>query len=152
MTGDDLLDRFGMLPVSNRGVDDQEIGGFGAEKRVQLRRIGRRVEGMCVSQDEAKMSEQVARKECDDVQSAVRRIIGANTRFFVTKCRFTQRTATLAFGMSVHRPVHPLPESSMSRRKISLVVIAIASLVISACGISPTAPRHDDTVTSGSGG
>ena len=31
----------------------------------------------------------------------------------------------------------------MSRRQISFVVIAIASLVVSACGVSPTAPKAD---------
>lgn len=41
----------------------------------------------------------------------------------------------------------------MSRRQISLVVVAIASLVVSACGTSPTAPRQDGPiVTVGSGG
>jgi hypothetical protein len=41
----------------------------------------------------------------------------------------------------------------MSRRLVSLVVIAIASLVVSACGTSPTAPRNDTPlVTSGTGG
>lgn len=41
----------------------------------------------------------------------------------------------------------------MSRRQISFVVIAIASLVVSACGTSPTAPRNDaPIVISGSGG
>ncbi|CAN5739555.1 hypothetical protein BH11GEM1_BH11GEM1_24570 [soil metagenome] len=32
----------------------------------------------------------------------------------------------------------------MSRRQLSLLVVAIASLVVSACGTSPTAPRNDD--------
>ena len=42
----------------------------------------------------------------------------------------------------------------MSRRQISLLVVAIASLVVTACGTSPTAPRNDApiTVVSGSGG
>jgi uncharacterized protein YcfL len=41
----------------------------------------------------------------------------------------------------------------MSRRYLSLLVVAIASLVVTACGSSPTAPRHDDEiVVSGSGG
>ena len=41
----------------------------------------------------------------------------------------------------------------MSRRQISFVVIAIASLVVSACGSSPTAPSHDaPIVIVGSGG
>jgi hypothetical protein len=43
----------------------------------------------------------------------------------------------------------------MSRRHLSLLVVAIASLVITACGVSTTAPRHDDTtaiVVVGSGG
>jgi hypothetical protein len=35
----------------------------------------------------------------------------------------------------------------MSRRHLTLVVVAIASLVVSACGSSPTAPRHDDSGT-----
>lgn len=41
----------------------------------------------------------------------------------------------------------------MSRRQISFVVVAIASLVVSACGTSPTAPKNDaPIVTVGSGG
>jgi hypothetical protein len=43
----------------------------------------------------------------------------------------------------------------MSRRHLTLVVVAIASLVVSACGSSPTAPSRDGTttvVTSGSAG
>jgi hypothetical protein len=35
----------------------------------------------------------------------------------------------------------------MSRRHLTLVLVAIASLVVSACGSSPTAPRHDDSTT-----
>jgi hypothetical protein len=43
----------------------------------------------------------------------------------------------------------------MSRRHLTLVVVAIASLVVSACGTAPTGPRRDDTtaiVTNGAGG
>jgi hypothetical protein len=44
----------------------------------------------------------------------------------------------------------------MSRRQLSLLVLAIASLVVTACGVgSSTAPRRSDTtaiVTMGSGG
>lgn len=41
----------------------------------------------------------------------------------------------------------------MSRRQISLLVVAIASLVVTACGTSPTAPRGDvPIVVIGSGG
>ena len=41
----------------------------------------------------------------------------------------------------------------MSRRQISLLVVAIASLVVTACGTSPTAPRNDaPIVVIGSGG
>ena len=31
----------------------------------------------------------------------------------------------------------------MSRRHLSLLVLAIASFVVTACGSSPTAPRND---------
>jgi hypothetical protein len=44
----------------------------------------------------------------------------------------------------------------MSRRHLSLLVVAIASLVVTACGSSPTAPQHDapppPIVVSGSDG
>ena len=41
----------------------------------------------------------------------------------------------------------------MSRRHLTLVVAVIASLVVTACGSSPTAPRQDaPIVTAGSGG
>jgi hypothetical protein len=49
----------------------------------------------------------------------------------------------------------PILESPMSRRHLTLVLVAFASLVITACGVSPTAPRHDDDtaiVVVGSGG
>ncbi len=46
-----------------------------------------------------------------------------------------------------------LPESSMSRRQLSFVIVALASLVVSACGTSPTAPSNDGPiVTVGTGG
>jgi hypothetical protein len=43
----------------------------------------------------------------------------------------------------------------MSRRHLTLLVVAVASLVVTACGTSPTSPRRDDTttiVTNGAGG
>ena len=44
----------------------------------------------------------------------------------------------------------------MSRRQLTLALVAIVSLVATACGVSPTSPRHgDDTtaiVVSGSNG
>lgn len=43
----------------------------------------------------------------------------------------------------------------MSRRQISLLVLAIASFAVSACGTSPTAPSQDQmapVVVAGSGG
>ncbi len=41
----------------------------------------------------------------------------------------------------------------MSRRQLSLLVLAIASFVVTACGTSPTAPRNDEPiVVIGSGG
>jgi hypothetical protein len=44
----------------------------------------------------------------------------------------------------------------MSRRQLTLAIVTIVSLVATACGVSPTAPKHgDDTtaiVTSGSNG
>jgi hypothetical protein len=47
---------------------------------------------------------------------------------------------------------NPEPESPMSRRKLTLVVLTLASLA-AACGTSPTAPKHDaPIVVSGSGG
>ncbi len=35
----------------------------------------------------------------------------------------------------------------MSRRQLTLALVAVASLVLSACGTSPTAPRNDDPTT-----
>lgn len=32
----------------------------------------------------------------------------------------------------------------MSRRQLSLLVLAIASFAVTACGTSPTAPRNDE--------
>ena len=42
----------------------------------------------------------------------------------------------------------------MSRRQLTLVVLTLASLVATACGTSPTAPRNDapPIVVTGSGG
>ena len=34
----------------------------------------------------------------------------------------------------------------MSRRKLTLVVLTLASLVATACGTSPTAPRRDASI------
>jgi outer membrane biogenesis lipoprotein LolB len=41
----------------------------------------------------------------------------------------------------------------MSRRQLSLLVLAVASFVVTACGSSPTAPsKADPIVVIGSGG
>lgn len=42
----------------------------------------------------------------------------------------------------------------MSRRQLTLVVFTLASMIVTACGTSPTAPQNDDDpiVTNGSGG
>ena len=37
----------------------------------------------------------------------------------------------------------------MSRRQLTLVVLTLASLVATACGTSPTAPRENAPVNSG---
>jgi hypothetical protein len=66
---------------------------------------------MCGSQDEAKVGKEMAWKQGDDVQSEDTGKFGAKTRFFVSKCRFTHRTATLAFGSRPSRAVPILPES-----------------------------------------
>jgi len=65
---------------------------------------------MCRSQDEAKMGKEMAWKQSDDVQSEDAGKFGAKTRFFVSKCRFTHRTATLAFGSRPSRAALTLPE------------------------------------------
>jgi hypothetical protein len=47
------------------------------------------------------------------------------------------------FGGSGSRQLFaPSPESPMSRRQLSLVVVTIASLLVTACGSSPTAPQR----------
>ena len=45
----------------------------------------------------------------------------------------------------------------MSRRQLTLLVVALVSFAVTACGTNPTAPRHDGdstalVVTSGSNG
>lgn len=41
----------------------------------------------------------------------------------------------------------------MSRKQISLVLALVASLAVTACGTSPTAPSHDEPIIIvGSGG
>jgi hypothetical protein len=51
-------------------------------------------------------------------------------------------------------PPHPSSEpSKMSRKQISLVLALVASLAVTACGTSPTAPSHDEPIIIvGSGG
>jgi hypothetical protein len=57
------------------------------------------------------------------------------------------------FGVEVPYEPKPEPESLMSRRQLTLVVLTLASVVATACGTSPTAPKHDaPIVVSGSGG
>jgi hypothetical protein len=47
------------------------------------------------------------------------------------------------FGAVVpHQLFAPSPESLMSRRQLSFVVLTIASLIVTACGSSPTAPQR----------
>ena len=66
----------------------------------------------------------------------------------------TYRDPTFGAVVQTHRL--PTLELPMSRRQLTLAIVAIVSLVASACGTSPTAPRHgDDTtaiVTAGSTG
>src|SRR2546423_10181727 len=52
-------------------------------------------------------------------------------------------------GSGTRQLFAPSPESLMSRRQQSLVVLTIASLVLTACGTSPTAPRQDASVKAG---
>jgi hypothetical protein len=90
------------------------------------------------------MREKIAWEQRYDVQFETRKRIVANTGFFVTKCRFTRPTATLRseewFAANLHLPES---ESPMSRRQLTLVVLTLASMVATACGASPTAPKHD---------
>jgi hypothetical protein len=90
------------------------------------------------------MREKIAWEQRYDVQFETRVRIVANTGFFVTKCRFTRRTATLR-SEQWFAANHYLPEleSPMSRRQLTLVVLTLASLAVTACGVSPTAPKHD---------
>lgn len=100
---------------------------------------------MTLPKNDPEVREEVAREVGDDVQGETLGEDVAKTRFFVTKCRFTRRTATLR---SEHRPILPFlhcPESPMSSRR--LVLVALASLVLGACASSTTAPRQDDTST-----
>jgi hypothetical protein len=54
---------------------------------------------------------------------------------------------------SIQPTVSPNPELLMSRRHLTLLLVAIASFAVSACGTASTAPRRDcDIVTSGSSG
>jgi hypothetical protein len=95
----------------------------------------------------------VAREKGYDVQLGTRVKNVAKSRFFVTKCRFTRRLATLGSKQKFDHTSAPQLESPMSRRYLTLLVVAVASMVITACGTSPTAPRQDDEiVTNGSGG
>src|SRR5437763_1234864 len=96
MACNDLLDRIGELSVLESGVDDQQVCRFGPQKGVQLRRIGRCLEGVCVPQDMPEMCQQVARKEGDDVHGTVSDVLGTKTRVSGTKCGFTRIAATLA--------------------------------------------------------
>jgi hypothetical protein len=99
------------------------------------------------------MSQQISRKERYDVQDFRCGMTLAQKPGFLSQ-NAGLRIAPRPYPSHVTRHESPtLPESSMSRRQISLVVIAIASLVVSACGTSPTAPRNDaPLVVSGSGG
>ena len=109
---------------------------------------------MCCPQDEAKVGEEMTWEQCDDVQSEGAGKFGAKTRFFVSKCRFTRFTATLRSAVQFARTRSPNPESPMSRRQLTIVVLSLAtSLVATACGTAPTAPSHDaPIVVVGSGG
>jgi hypothetical protein len=101
---------------------------------------------MTIPEHDPEVRQQISRKVGDDVQFGSRGVGVAKSRFFVTKCRFTQRTATLRSKQWSRQLFPPAPESPMPRRHLTLVVVAIASLVVSACGSSPTAPRHDDPI------
>lgn len=45
-----------------------------------------------------------------------------------------------------NEPQIPHWSRHMSRRQLSLLVLAVASFVVTACGSSPTAPSHDEPI------
>ena len=51
------------------------------------------------------------------------------------------------FERVVHLDTLFQQESHMSRRQLALALVTIASLALSACGTSPTAPRSDNVPT-----
>jgi hypothetical protein len=67
----------------------------------------------------------------------------------------THRDPTLGAEVPPEPLLLPEPESLMSRRQLTLVVLTLASMIATACGTSPTAPRgdapKDSGVTVGSG-
>lgn len=85
---------------------------------MQLRRIGCRTQGVGIPEYGPEMSEEMAREEGDDVQESreedreAGRVwrMSQNAGFFVTKCRFTRRIATLRSGQPFELTVR-LPRS-----------------------------------------
>jgi len=118
---------------------------------MKLRRASGRTQGVLLPEHETEMGQEVARKESGDVQARRGKIV-AKTGNFVSKCRFTRSTATLRSAVRFPNRKSPGPESLMSRRQLTLVVLTLASLVATACGASPMEPRKDASaiVVSGS--
>ena len=96
----------------------------------------------------------MAREQSDDVQFGTRVKMCRKNRVFCHKMPVYATHRDPTFGKVV-RPNRYTPEleSPMSRRQLSLVVLTLASLVATACGTAPTAPKNDaPIVVVGSGG
>jgi hypothetical protein len=115
---------------------------------MQLRCVCRGVEGIAVPQHEPQMREKIAWEQSYDLQFRTRVKICRENRVFCHKMPVYATYRDPTFGKVV-RPNRYTPEleSPMSRRQLTLVVLTLAaSLVATACGTSPTAPKHDASI------
>ena len=99
------------------------------------------------------MREKVVWKQSYDVQFRTRVKICRENRVFCHKMPVYATYRDPTFGKVV-RPNRYTPEleSPMSRRQLTLVVLTLASMVATACGSSPTAPKNDAPIVVGSSG
>ena len=142
MPRDDLFDRLRLDAVAHRRIDDQQVASPDTKQRMQLRRVRRRIQGMGCPRARS------GGARGDDGGGGRRRAKRGACGWVSQKPGFLSQNAGLRDAprpyvreTAVRQLFVPTPESPMSRRHLTFVVVAIASLAISACNSSPTGPR-----------
>lgn len=106
---------------------------------------------MLSAEDDSQVGQQKGRETDDDVHATGSRVL--KVHIDVSRCAFTDGRVTVPCVTSCNPPVTtPHREVVMSRRHLSLLVLALLTFAVSACAdVTAPEPSNDCPVTSGSG-